>query len=163
MEEKGYSADKLFLFGGSHGGFLAAHLSCTSEFKFRACAIRNGVFDLPAMAMTSDIPDFPFGQLGLPYDLRNPRPATAEELEKMRQASPSSRVHLANVPTLILIGQDDLRVPPSQGFAWHSWLQARGIPAELRVYKGTGHALDSAEAEFQSLHHIFRFFAQYLL
>jgi acylaminoacyl-peptidase len=161
LAQHGYSRENMFLYGGSHGGFLVAHLSCRPEHAFRACAAINAVIDFPGMSLTSDIPDFAWGQNGLPYDLRAPAPPGRGELEIMRLSSPSSRVHLARTPTVLLLGANDLRVPASQGMAWHAWLKARGVPTEAYLYPGTGHAIDSAEGEFQELYQTYRFFAKY--
>lgn len=161
VAERGFSRDRLYLFGGSHGGFLVCHLSCTAEFRFRACAAHNPVVDLGAMAVTSDIPDFAWGQLGLPYDLQRPRPATEDEQRRMFRASPSSRVHEAHCPTVVLLGEGDLRVPPSQGRAWCTWLRARGVPCELYSFPGTGHAIDSATGEYNEYLRVFSLFGRH--
>ncbi len=139
-----------------------AHLSCRPEYDFKACAAVNAVIDLPGMSITSDIPDFCWGQTGLTYDLRSPRPPEKGELEIMRLSSPSSRITDAKTPTVLLLGENDLRVPPSQGKAWYTWLRAKVIPTEIFVYPGTGHAIDSPEGEYQELYQTFRFFSQYL-
>lgn len=157
----GYNPDRLFLYGGSHGGFLVAHLSCRPERQFKACVALNAVIDMPNMSATSDIPDFCWGQNGLPYDLRCPAPPNRGELEVMRLCSPSSRVHLASCPTLVVLGENDLRVPASQGIAWHTWLKARGIPTEAYMYPGTGHAIDSEEGEYQELYQSFLYYQRY--
>ncbi len=146
------------MYGGSHGGFLVAHLSCRPEYDFKACAAVSAVIDLPVMSLTSDIPDFAWGQTGLPYDLHNPRPPTEDELKFMRTCSPSSRVADAKTPTIVIVGEIDLRVPPSQGKAWYTWLRAKGIPAEIFAYPGTGHPIDTPVGEFQSLYQMFQFF-----
>jgi acylaminoacyl-peptidase len=43
--------------GGSHGGFLAAHLAGQHAGAFRAAVLRNPVCDLELMVHLSDIPD----------------------------------------------------------------------------------------------------------
>lgn len=161
VDQVGYNRNKMVLYGGSHGGFIVAHLSCRPEFDFKACAAVNAVIDLPSMAITSDIPDFAWGQLGLHYDLRNPVPP-GREIEVMRLCSPSSKIQQAKTPTIVLLGENDLRVPASQGMAWYTWLKARGIPAEAYCYPGTGHAIDSPEGEYQELYQAFKFFSKYL-
>ena len=48
----------LFLYGGSYGGFLVAHLSSQFPDRFKAVVAINPVIDIASMALTSDIPDW---------------------------------------------------------------------------------------------------------
>lgn len=161
VEKCGFDPSRLFLYGGSHGGFLVAHLSARSEFKWRAVVAHNAVIDLPSMVMTSDIPEFAFGQMGMEYDLRHPRPPKPDELALMQAASPTSRVASVKAPTLVVIGEEDLRVPPSQGKAWYGWLKGRGVEAEILSFPSTGHAIDSAEGQYHEELAIFEWFARH--
>ena len=49
---------KRFIMGGSHGGFVAAHLSSRFPDSFDAVVLQNPVIDLPSNLATSDIPDW---------------------------------------------------------------------------------------------------------
>jgi acylaminoacyl-peptidase len=161
VEKCGFDAGRLFMFGGSHGGFLVAHLSARTEFGWRAVVAHNAVIDLPSMVMTSDIPEFAFGQMGMEYDLRRPRPPTPEELARMQAASPTSRVASVKAPTLVVIGEEDLRVPPSQGKAWYGWLKGLGVETEILSFPSTGHAIDSPEGQYHEEIAIFDWFARH--
>jgi len=143
-----YDERNVFLYGGSHGGFVCSWLSAKYPDMFRAACIINPVIDLPGklstlldlwlcagMLISSDIPDFAFGQLGIPYELAYPRPPNSEEIAKQHSHSPSSMVDHVKTPTLVLLGESDLRVPISQGLNWHSWLKARGVPTEYKIYQ----------------------------
>ncbi len=44
--------------GGSHGGFLTAHLAGQHPDAFAAAVLRNPVCDLSVMVHVSDIPDW---------------------------------------------------------------------------------------------------------
>lgn len=142
---------KIFLFGGSHGGYIAAMLCAKHPNMFSGCIMRNPVIDLQTMSVASDIMDWTFGQLGLPYDLQAPRAVTADEAARIFERSPIAHVDHVKTPTLVLIGEQDKRVPPFQGRAWHYWLKGKGVPSTLHSFPDTGHSLDSPTAAMRSL------------
>jgi pimeloyl-ACP methyl ester carboxylesterase len=98
--------------GGSHGGFLALHLAAAAPDRFRCCVARNPVCDIPAMLATTDIPDWCYletlGGVGLQAVV------TSEQVAKMFDMSPISRIQSIRANVLLLIGAKDKRVPPSQ-------------------------------------------------
>jgi acylaminoacyl-peptidase len=54
---------RVAVFGGSHGGFLGAHLIGQHPSRFRAACLRNPVTDIASMVGVTDIPDWCFGAL----------------------------------------------------------------------------------------------------
>lgn len=46
---------------------------------------------------------------------------------KLANCSPLKYVHNVQAPTLIMLGENDLRVPPSQGLAYHDLLKKNGV------------------------------------
>lgn len=54
---------------------------------------------------------------------------------KQRTASPLVHAHKVKIPTLLLIGSKDLRVPPSQGVEFYHRLKANGV--DVRYVKCT--------------------------
>ena len=52
--------ERLGVYGGSHGGFLSAHLIGHPEYKdmWKATSMRNPVLDMTYMINASDIPDW---------------------------------------------------------------------------------------------------------
>lgn len=51
-------SNRAVLVGGSHGGFLVAHLSAHYPDMYKAVVARNPIIDVASMAITSDIPDW---------------------------------------------------------------------------------------------------------
>ncbi|XP_066859263.1 acylamino-acid-releasing enzyme isoform X1 [Anser cygnoides] len=81
----------LALLAGSHGAFIALHLLAREPKRYQACALRNPVSNLPALLGTSDIPDWRYVSLGLPYSFE--RVPCAEDVATMLQRSPIAQVH----------------------------------------------------------------------
>ena len=50
--------NQVYISGGSHGGFLTAHLIGKYPSTFRAAQLRNPVIDIATMVATTDIPDW---------------------------------------------------------------------------------------------------------
>jgi len=167
--------ERTCLTGGSHGGFIVCHLLADPSYK--AAVMRNPVTDIPAMSSVTDIMDWCYAVNGLDYDMEAPPTATlsdAEVFKRMRASSPMEHVEKVVAPTLMLIGSGDRRVPPSQGV---SWWQARrnkimqdqqknGASAiktvnKIQMFDGTGHALDSVEAERHSLYSLASFLVEH--
>ena len=51
-------ASRAAIVGGSHGGFLGAHLIAQAPDRFKCAALRNPVTDLASMVGVTDIPDW---------------------------------------------------------------------------------------------------------
>ncbi|KAI8361548.1 Alpha/Beta hydrolase protein [Mortierella sp. GBAus27b] len=162
-------ADRVALTGGSHGGFIVAHLLADPSYK--AAALRNPVTDIPVLTSTSDITEWGYAVNGLPFDMASPPTATLNDPEvfkKLRAASPMEHVEKVVAPTLVLLGSGDRRVHPSQGITW--WQarqnkikkdQKKDAVNRIQVFDGTGHALDSVEAESNSTYSIGSFLVEF--
>lgn len=61
------------------------------------------------------------------YNFDEVRSPSAEELVEMRRVSPVSLVDAVRAPTLICVGGEDRRVPPSQGTEYFHLLRSRGV------------------------------------
>jgi len=155
--------DKVFIIGGSHGGYLSAWLVSDERYKdlFTAAVIRNPVIDLISMYSTSDIPDWVYGQT---FNRDNKQFALKEEdLKSLYEASPISKVHNCKTPILLNLGQKDLRVPHSSGlYFYHSLKQLSQSEIKLCVYPDDSHPLNTPEAELDTNLNIFSWFEKYM-
>ncbi|KAG0336878.1 hypothetical protein BG004_007871 [Podila humilis] len=165
-------AERVCMTGGSHGGFIVGHLLADPTFK--ACVMRNPVTDIPALTATSDIGEWGYAVNGLDFDMASPPTQTLSDPEvfrKLRISSPMEHVEKVTAPTLLLLGAGDRRVPPQQGISWWQARQnqikkegkegTREGVNRIQVFEGTGHALDSVEAESNSLYSLASFLVEF--
>ena len=155
--------ERIGICGGSHGGFLTGHCTGQHPGLFRAAAMRNPVVNIPSMVTATDIPDWCFVEsCGVNYNWSEYRPPSAEELLVMRKKSPIAHVTSVKTPTLVALGLEDLRVPPSQGLEWYHTLRSRGIPTKLLTYGRDNHAIAGVQSEADHWIQIKQWFDEHL-
>jgi acylaminoacyl-peptidase len=138
---------RLFFQGGSHAGFLGAHLAGRHPETFRAFSLKNPCTNVAAQAAASDVADYGLEELALPHAHTHPAALgasggeAAAAMQAMYAASPHAHVHAVRRPVLLCVGDSDRRAPPFQSRQYHLALRERGVPTRLLVYPGQGHAL----------------------
>ncbi|XP_069722052.1 acylamino-acid-releasing enzyme-like isoform X2 [Phaenicophaeus curvirostris] len=151
---------RLALLAGSHGAFIALHLLAREPERYQACALRGPVSNLPALLGTSDIPDWRYVSLGLPYSFeRVPR---AEDVAAMLLRSPIAQAARVRTPLLLCVGARDRRVSPTQALELHRVLRATGVPVRLLWYPEGGHALAGTETQADVFRNCARWFLRHL-
>lgn len=120
---------RLGIMGWSYGGFLSAW-AITQTDRFRAASIGAPVIDLLSMEGTSDIPGF-IGSFFAVVPWR--------EQELLRERSPLTHLAKAKTPALIQHGEEDRRVPLSQGRILYRALRDLGVPVTMVIYPRTPH------------------------
>ncbi|KAI5063870.1 hypothetical protein GOP47_0020540 [Adiantum capillus-veneris] len=143
-------SDKVAVLGGSHGGFLSAHLIGQAPDRFVTAAIINPVCNISSMVGTTDIPDWCFVETyGKPcLDAYSDAPSP-QDLEKFFLASPIAHINKVKVPSLFLLGAQDRRVPISNGFQYIHALRARGLKVKVIVFPEDAHPIDRPQSEFE--------------
>ena len=120
---------RMAVMGWSYGGFMTSWVVGHTD-RFQAACVGAAVTNLWSFTGTSDILDFlPSYFGGEPWE--NP--------EAYRKHSPMAWVQNVKTPTLVLHGEEDLRVPISQGFEFYNALKRRSIETRMIVYPRTPH------------------------
>jgi len=125
--------------GGSYGGYMVNWMLGHST-QFKALVSHDGVFDLRSMAASTEELWFPTWEFkGMPWD--NP--------DMYAKWSPSYFVKDFKTPTLVIHGEQDYRVPLSQGLQLFTALQLQKVPSKLLEYPDEGHwVLKPADSAF---------------
>ena len=137
--------------GGSAGGWTVLSALTNSEV-FRAGISRYGVSDL--VALMQDTHDFESQYM---FSLVGPYPEAADLYEKR---APINHVSKISCPVLLLQGDEDLVVPPSQSQVVADALAARGIPHAYILFAGEQHGFRQSENIVSALESSLAFYAQ---
>ncbi|GJQ20457.1 MAG: prolyl oligopeptidase [Bacteroidia bacterium] len=121
--------DSLVVCGWSYGGYMTSFI-VTKTDRFKAASVGAGVTNLISFVGTADIPSFLPDYFG------------GEFWDRQDVYIRHSAIyHAGNIttPTQIIHGEEDKRVPLSQGSELYVALKRRGIPTEMIMYPRTPH------------------------
>ncbi|KAJ7495496.1 Alpha/Beta hydrolase protein [Mycena latifolia] len=155
---------KQFVIGGSHGGFLTAHLIGQFPDFFTAAVLRNPVISTDPMS--SDIPDWYFNEWKIEYPIYSspkgfpgrpdearalPPRRTPAESQRIFTTSPIAHVDAVTAHVLLHLGGADLRVTPTHGLEYYHALKGNarnlrlGQGVEMHWFPEDGHLQDGVE------------------
>ncbi|MDQ3548570.1 MAG: S9 family peptidase [Chloroflexota bacterium] len=146
--------DKLGCGGWSQGGFMTAWIVGHTT-RFKAGVMGAGVSDWGMMTATSDIPTYEqYMGGGNPYDGAGPHSFDAQ--------SPASFVSSVKTPVLIVHGENDERVPVSQGIHFFRGLRRYGVPTELVTYLREPHGIQERNHQIDLNRRIAEWFQRWI-
>ncbi|MGH9459475.1 MAG: prolyl oligopeptidase family serine peptidase [Thermoanaerobaculia bacterium] len=147
---------KVGITGGSYGGYATAWASTFFTERFAAGVMSVGISSLISKVGTSDIPR----ELYLVHLRRWPW----DDWSFMLERSPLRYVEQARTPLLILHGEDDTRVHPSQSLMLFRYLKVLGnTPVRLVFYPREGHGNRRSLARLDYNVRMLQWFEHYLI
>jgi dipeptidyl aminopeptidase/acylaminoacyl peptidase len=116
--------------GASYGGFMMNWIEGHWPDRFRCIVNHDGLFDQRMMYYATEELWFPEWEFGGPQ-YENPQAYEA--------VNPVDFVSKWKTPMLVIHGEQDLRIPYSEGIAAFTALQRRGIESKLLVFPDENH------------------------
>ena len=148
--------DRVGITGGSYGGYAAMWGGTAQSEHFAASVAFVGVSNQISKFNTTDIPNEAY----LVHSLKWPWEDWMDLLER----SPVFYAGQSQTPMLILHGERDTRVHPSQSLEMYRSLRLRSeAPVRLIYYPDEGHGNRQAAAQFDYAHRMMRWFDHYLM
>ena len=124
--------ERLFVTGGSHGGFLTNWLTTQTD-RFRAAVTQRSVANWISEAGTQAYP---------PRSMRQEFGGTIwDNFDYYWERSPLAHAHRVTTPTLVIHSDGDMITPLGQGEEWFYALKALNVPTEMVVFRGESHSL----------------------
>ncbi|WP_391562492.1 prolyl oligopeptidase family serine peptidase, partial [Novosphingobium sp.] len=117
--------------GASYGGYMMNWIEGMWPDRFKCLVQHDGVFDARAMAYETEelwFDEWEHG--GKPY---------YEAPDEYERWNPVNHVDKWKTPMLVITGENDFRIPYTQGLAAYTALQRRGVPSELLVFPDANH------------------------
>ena len=121
--------ERLGVMGWSYGGYMTAWI-ITHTKRFKAASVGAGIANRISMTGTTDVPSFVPDYLGAEF-WDNP--------DLYLACSPIFHIKGVSTPTLILHGEQDVRVPISQGYELYNALKRQGCPVQMVAYPRAPH------------------------
>jgi dipeptidyl aminopeptidase/acylaminoacyl peptidase len=153
MVERGVAdPDRLGIGGWSWGGYLTA-ITITQTDIFKAAVMGAGLSNLISDHGTDDIWSanldyFP----GMPY----------HHLDSYWEASAIRHITNCKTPTLILHGDSDARVHPTQGMEMYRALRSLNVPTEFVRYPREPHGIRERHHQIDLMKRLLAWFQKYL-
>lgn len=123
-------ASRVCALGASYGGFMINWIAGHWPEPFKCLVNHDGIFDSRAMAYSTEELWFDEWEHGGP---------AYEVPENYEKFNPANHVAKWVKPMLVIQGEQDFRVPDTQGISTFTALQRRGIPSRLLYFPNENH------------------------
>ncbi len=139
--------------GASYGGYMVNWIAGNWPDRFRCIVQHDGIFDTRSMYYSTEELWFPRWDFGGSYE---------EAREIHEKWNPANHVAKWKTPMLVVTGQQDFRVPYSQGLMSFTALQERAIPSQLLVFPDENHWVLGAKNALQWHNTVFAWLDRWL-
>jgi dipeptidyl aminopeptidase/acylaminoacyl peptidase len=146
--------EKLFVTGGSYGGFMTNWV-ITQTTRFKAAVAVASVSDMISFYATSLYQDLVHAEF-------NGFPWAADNYATLWKWSPLAHVGNVKTPTMFLHGERDNDVHITQAEQMFTALREQGIAAELVRYPREGHGFHEPKHRLDALNRTLEWFDRYL-
>jgi len=126
--------------GASYGGYMVNWIAGNWPDRFDCLIQHDGLFDMRSFYYSTEELWFPRWDFGGSY---------SEARETYERWNPVNHVDQWRTPMLVITGEQDFRVPYTQGLQSFTALQERDIPSQLLVFPNENHWVLSAENSLQ--------------
>jgi dipeptidyl aminopeptidase/acylaminoacyl peptidase len=126
--------NKLGCVGASYGGFSVYWLAGHHQKRFKAFIAHDGIYNLEAQYDQTEEVWFANWDLGGPYwDKKN------IVAQRSYATSPHRFVQNWDTPILVIHGEQDFRIPVTQGMSAFNAAKLRGVPARFLYFPDENH------------------------
>ncbi|HEU4820503.1 MAG TPA: S9 family peptidase [Qipengyuania sp.] len=140
--------------GASYGGYMMNWIAGRWPDRFKCLVQHDGVFDSRAMAYETEELWFDLWEHGGKTYFEDPA-----AYEKW---NPVNHVDAWKTPMLVITGQNDFRIPYTQGLAAFTALQMKDVPAQLLVFPDENHWVLKPKNSLQWHNTVFGWLARWL-
>jgi dipeptidyl aminopeptidase/acylaminoacyl peptidase len=144
---------RLGIMGWSYGGYMTSW-TITQTKRFKAASVGAGVTNLMSFTGTADIPGFIPDYFGGEY---------WDQFDRWRARSAMFNVKGVTTPTLIQHGEQDLRVPISQGYELYNALRRQDVSTKMVVYPRQPHGIQEPKLLLDAMNRNLDWFEEYVL
>jgi dipeptidyl aminopeptidase/acylaminoacyl peptidase len=144
--------NRIGLTGWSYGGFMTMW-AVTQTNRFRAAVAGAGIANWKSYYGENSIDEWMIPYFGA---------SVYDDPAVYAKSSAIDFIKQVKTPTLVVVGERDGECPAPQSFEfWHA-LKTLGVPTQLVVYAGEGHAFHDAKDRLDVLRRTLAWFDQYL-
>ena len=139
--------------GASYGGYMVNWIAGNWPDRFDCLVQHDGLFDMRSFYYSTEELWFPRWDFGGSY---------SEAKETYERWNPVNYVESWRTPMLVIAGEQDFRVPYTQGLQSFTALQERGVPSQLLVFPDENHWVLGAENSLQWHNTVFAWLDRWL-
>ena len=151
-KESCIDANRMGAVGASYGGYSVFYLAGVHQGRFKALIAHAGVFNFVSEYGSTEELWFPNKEYGGPY---------WKDLPSYK-FSPHLMVDKWTAPILIITGQNDFRIPYTQGLEAFQAAQLRGVPSRLLFFEDEYHWVTKPQNSVIWQHEFFEWLDKYL-